>query len=337
MTAKPGKRGQMNNNTLNENLNTAYDDAYHTLLNDCPRLIIPVVNEVFHENYDLNEEVKRSNEKYFINQQNGEQLIRIADSNFGIRTSQYHFECQSTADGTIIVRIFEYDTQAALQGAKLKKNILEVEFPNTALLYLRHSTNTPSSMIIRVRVPGDSCSYEVPVMKAQLYSIDEIFAKKLFFLIPFHIFMYEKEFHNYDTDEEKRGELKAVYEDILNRLNNSVKERIITEYEKKTVITMTQKVLQKIAMKYSNVKESVGSVMGGKVLEYEAKDILNQGKALGKAEGKAEAILMLLQEIGVIPESLRARIADEKNLETLNKWLKSVARAETVEEFENNM
>ena len=31
--------------------NTPYDDVFRTLLNDCSSLIIPVINEVFGENY----------------------------------------------------------------------------------------------------------------------------------------------------------------------------------------------------------------------------------------------------------------------------------------------
>ncbi len=34
-----------------KNINTPYDDVFRTLLNDCTELIIPVVNEIFGENY----------------------------------------------------------------------------------------------------------------------------------------------------------------------------------------------------------------------------------------------------------------------------------------------
>ena len=37
--------------------NTPYDDVFRTLLNDCSSLIIPVINEVFGEDYRGDEEV----------------------------------------------------------------------------------------------------------------------------------------------------------------------------------------------------------------------------------------------------------------------------------------
>jgi len=49
---------------------------------------------------------------------------------------------------------------------------------------------------------------------------------------------------------------------------------------------MSQKVLEHIAAKFDNVKKGVKSVMGGQILEYEAKTILNEGRILGIDEGR---------------------------------------------------
>ena len=50
---------------------------------------------------------------------------------------------------------------------------------------------------------------------------------------------------------------------------------------------MSRKVIEHIAVKYKNVAKGVSRTMGGKVLNYEAKDILNHGRAEGEAEGIA--------------------------------------------------
>ena len=34
-----------------------YDGAFHTILNDCRKLIIPVINEIFGEEYTGDEEI----------------------------------------------------------------------------------------------------------------------------------------------------------------------------------------------------------------------------------------------------------------------------------------
>lgn len=279
-----------------ENTATPYDDVYRTLLNDCTSLIIPVVNEVFQRKHGEDEEITVLNNEFYITGQDGRQKERITDSNFIIGNTCYHFECQSTSDGTIIMRVFEYGSQIAIRDSYIENNVLTVHFPKTAILYLRQTKNTPDYMNICIQVPEASCTYRVPVMKVQNYSLQEIFDKKLFFLIPFHIFAYEKNFPEYESDEAKLQELMSVYQQIVNRLNDCTEVGIINEYVKKTVVAMSKKVLEALTVKYSKVKEGVGKIMGGKILDYEAKDILNQGREEGLREGRKEQLTFQVQK-----------------------------------------
>ena len=277
-----------NNKKLNKEGNTAtpYDDVYRTLLNDCTSLIIPVVNEVFQKQHGEHEKVTVLNNEFYITRQDGEQKERITDSNFIIGNTCYHFECQSTVDGTIIMRVFEYGSQIAIRDSNIENNVLTVRFPNTAILYLRQTKNTPDYMNIRIKVPEASCSYRVPVMKVQNYSLEQIFAKKLFFLIPFHIFVYEKNFPEYESDEMKLQDLTDVYRQIVSRLNDCAEAGIISEYVKGTVTAMSKKVLDALTVKYSKVQEGVGKIMGGKILDYEAKRIRNEERVNTERERK---------------------------------------------------
>ncbi|MDE6699501.1 MAG: hypothetical protein K2K10_00575 [Acetatifactor sp.] len=63
------------------------------------------------------------------------------------------------------------------------------------------------------------------------------------------------------------------------------------------------------------------------------KEERTEGRAEGRAEGKAEAILLLLQEIGAIPDELTEKIMNEKNPTVLNEYLKYAAKAESIEDF----
>lgn len=60
---------------------------------------------------------------------------------------------------------------------------------------------------------------------------------------------------------------------------------------------------------------------------------IEQGKELGKAEGKAVSILDLLDEKGMVTENLRNAIMNQKDEAILKEWLLTAARVETVEEF----
>lgn len=51
-------------------------------------------------------------------------------------------------------------------------------------------------------------------MKSQRYTLEEIFKKKLLFLIPFYIFSHEGNFEEYEQDEMKLQVLLSEYNQI---------------------------------------------------------------------------------------------------------------------------
>ncbi len=71
--------------------------------------------------------------------------------------------------------------------------------------------------------------------------------------------------------------------------------------------------------------------------EAHMKCVRQEGFEDGKAEGKAEDILELLEELGDIPRDLYERVFAEKDLQQLKKWLKLVAKAESIEQFVEKM
>lgn len=116
-------------------VNTPYDDVFKTLANDCKELLIPVVNEGFNEHFSGNEQITFYPNEHFIAQQNGQEQERITDTCFEISgnpAKKYHIECQSTVDSSMLIRMFEYDTQIALDSGKITGEILKVSFPNSA-------------------------------------------------------------------------------------------------------------------------------------------------------------------------------------------------------------
>lgn len=135
----------------------------------------------------------------------------------------------------------------------------------------------------------------VPLLKIKNYSVDELFEKKLYFLIPFHIFAYKNQLEVYNKDNEKLEELESIYQDIMERLEELIKKGELDEYTRHCIIDMSKKVIGHIATKYEKVKEGVGSVMGGRILDYEAKRIYNSGKS----EGAANAYISLVKD-GII-------------------------------------
>ena len=316
--------------------NTPYDDVFRTLLTDCTELMIPVVNEIFHTHYTGKETICLLQNEHFIKMPDGSEQERITDSSFEIiseetapiaqvQKKRYHIECQSTEDGTMIVRMFEYDTQLALENRALTSNTLTVQFPDSAIVSLRHTKNTPEEMIVKVLTPGGRVSYTVPVLKVKRYTIHELFEKKLFFLIPFHIFAYEKNFKELEENKKKLKQLEAEYASIRERLEIACQMGDLNRYAKAAILDMSRKVIEHIAVKYKNVAKGVSRTMGGKVLNYEAKDILNRGRREGEEYTKIQIATKLLN-MGNDIKSV-AELA-ELPQETVEKLAQSISKEE---------
>ena len=276
-----------------------YDGAFRTILNDCRKLIIPVINEIFSEHYTGEEEIRFFPNEHFLDQQDAADKERITDTNFqiiGITAKKYHLECESSLpDGKITIRLFEYDAQIALDEGEVTEETLTVTFPNTAVMYLRAYKKTPDKMKYVIITPGGTVQYDVPIMKVQSYSLDEIFEKRLLMLIPFYIFSHEKSFSEYNNNEDKLEELKAEYQIILERLDDLEKQGIIGAFDKRTIIDLSSDVINEIARKYENVQKGIGAMMRGPLIQTEARTILNRGISQGISETKKETALRMLK------------------------------------------
>ena len=74
---------------------TPYDDVFRTMLVDCSKLVIPVINEMFDEDYTGDEEIRFRQNEHFEGQQDGHLEKIITDSSFqiiGKTTKSYLFE-----------------------------------------------------------------------------------------------------------------------------------------------------------------------------------------------------------------------------------------------------
>ncbi len=272
-----------------------YDGAFRTILNDCRKLVIPVINEIFGESYTGDEKIEFFPNEHFIDQQDEADRKRITDTNFritGTETKKYHLECESSyPNGRITIRLFEYDSQIALDEGEITEETLTVTFPNTAVLYLRTRKKTPDKMKYVIVTPGGTVQYDIPIMKVKSYLLDDIFEKRLLMLIPFYIFSHEDSFPDYNSSRQRLENLKSEYREILDRLNGLEEQGIIGAFDKRTIIELSSDVIKGITQKYENVKKGVGDIMGGALIETEARRLKNEAEK----EAAKKTALRLLQ------------------------------------------
>ncbi len=295
-----------------------YDGAFRTILNDCRKLIIPIINEIFGETYTGKEEIQFFPNEHFIDQQDEADKERITDTNFtvfGEIPKKYHVECESSLpDGKIMIRLFEYDAQIALDEGEITEETLAVTFPNTAVLYLRTYKKTPDKMKYVINTPGGTVQYDVSIMKVQMYSLDDIFEKGLLMLIPFYIFSHEKRFPEYNSNEQRLEELKAEYQKILERLDELEQQRIIGAFDKRTIIELSGDVVKEIAQKYENVQKGIGDMMGGALIETSARRLKSEAENETKKKTALRMLNMKKLTIEEIAECAELSVAEVEQL-----------------------
>jgi len=272
---------------------TPFDDVFKTLSVDCPELLIPLINLAFNEKYEMTDKVINRANEHLKTDDNGNTKKIISDSNIVIlqnnnEEASYQIECQCRTDNTIIVRLMEYASSVAMEDSVVEGNKITINYPNSALIYLRHTKNTPDCMEVRLNTPGGELEWTIPVIKSQAFSADELIDKKLFILIPFYLLTYEKELEVINNSPERLLKVKDEFKYISEKMEQLVASGIVSTQQWLTIRNLSKRVIEHLAGKYNNIYREVNAIMGGNILEYEAKTIRRQGIIERRKEGREE-------------------------------------------------
>lgn len=277
--------------------NTIFDDVLKTMQERAEMLFIPAINEFFHKSFAQDEKI--------IHLKNEHQKLEgkiITDTCLLIRGIRYHIECQSNIDGTMVIRMFEYDFMIALEHSKKTEDGYSIEFPHSCVIYLRHNSCTKDELYVTVNLPNRTqFKYKVPIIKVQEYSKEDIFEKKLYLLLPYYLMRYENELDEIEEEQEKRQQLIGEYNAICNQLKEELVQQYPDIYRK--LLELMKKIADYILRDKKETKKGMGDLMDGKVLELETDKILEQGEARGEVRGVRKMVLNMLSN-GVPSEEI---------------------------------
>lgn len=277
-----------------------FDRTFRTMAEKMPELLIPLINEVFGTDYPLDEEVVQLRNEH---QKDKDSIT--TDSFIRIRNTMYHIECQSVNDNTMAIRMFEYDAMIAIENAVAKeKGIFKIFMPKSCVLYVRANETTPKNHQVVVVFPdGNEHTYQIPCIRCDEYSIEEIFTKKLLFFLPYYMARYQ---NLKAADNRKIQLLLDEVQDISDRLSAVAED----DQKKRLVMDLTKLIVQLsdyIFEKETTIKEGVENIMLNKpyMLESERlrKEGFTQGETKWRMEERHDMIINALKR-GTTPEQL---------------------------------
>ena len=112
------------------------------------------------------------------------------------------------------------------------------------------------------------------------------FEKRLLILLPYHVLRYESFLKNSGNNAKKLKQLLTDYQKINNLSEHCTDDKKSTLYI--DMITLIEKIADHIIPKDNkNVRERLGDIMGGKILQLESERLLEKGQLLGEAKGRA--------------------------------------------------
>ncbi|MBQ9003552.1 MAG: hypothetical protein IJ087_17020, partial [Eggerthellaceae bacterium] len=242
--------------------NTVFDSVFKTMVHKTPQLVIPFINEAFGRSYPADAPIVQFNSEH-----EEPQGPRIADSVFRLGDKIYHIECQSTPDSNMVVRMIEYDFAIALEQAIAAGAPYEMDFPESCVLFLRDTANTPDELRLKVNLPGGgSFDYTASVVKAQRFGIEEIFEKRLLLLLPYYLMRYEGALSAIAADDARTDGLIAECAELRAGLETATLgkgEALLYE----ELVELIIRVIDHIMAAHEVLRKKVRRTMGGEVLE----------------------------------------------------------------------
>ena len=284
---------------------TIFDDVFRTIAQKMPYLLIPLINEVFQTNYSEDIHFQQLRNEHY------EKLGKIiTDSILQIEDHTYHLECQSSLDGRMVIRMFEYDFSIALELAQKNNETFEIEFPQSCVLYIRNhrerSLPDYHEAIVKF-ADGQQIVYRVPLLRAQNYTVDSIFEKRLLILLPYHILRYESFLKNSGNNTKRLEQLLADYQKISAKLEQCTNDKKSTLYI--DLITLIEK-----------IRGRLGDIMGGKILQLESERLRELGEAKGRKTERIEAIQNMIS-LGLTKEKILTVYSEEEYNEAVKSML----------------
>ena len=275
------------NNRSDENIAQIYDKIFKRILTLSNVAVINFINGIFNKTfpkdskltYNWTENIKNSLDKTI-----ADTIITVND------TEKFHAEVQINNDSTIVLRVFDYGYQDALKYRKTDSDRIILEFPQSKVIFLEHSSNTPDEVILELSFgKKGKFEYKISAMKFLDYSIDELNKQNLVILLPLYLLKLRREIEK-EQSTENALKLKALINDgIIKSIEDNEAAENITHDDTIILIGLLEKLYTHL---YGGIKkfkeEGVKDMIAEKLILETDKIIYDKDNKIRIAEKKAE-------------------------------------------------
>lgn len=195
------------------------DEVLKSLFNVSKKVLIEMMNSLFHKNYDIDStEITFENNEFVTDDYDiirGDLFLKISNDN---KPYHYHIELQTKNDKTMVIRMFEYGFKKAKELSRCEDSSDDetiIYIPKQLVMFIEENRNIKDELKMKLVFPdGQIVNYKVPVLKCWEYDDKRFIEEKMYPLLPLQIFKLR-----YEMDSIKRrsnGDKNKLNEAILN-------------------------------------------------------------------------------------------------------------------------
>ncbi|MCM1091203.1 MAG: hypothetical protein NC092_02185 [Butyrivibrio sp.] len=302
-----------------------WDEILKAIVDTMPEQLFPLFKEVYGKDYPRGTHIallKTETSTFWENTENSPNSTFMDIALVVDGTDYYHLECQMENDHEMVIRMFAYDVHFAITHAKsVDGNTGEIilRFPHSAVIYPAKNSAIPDHLQCRILFQDNSEHiYQVPTVKIQSYSLEEISEKHLSLFLQYTMLRFrtqknlekltKKELTEYLNEvililekEVSAGNLtKLQYRDHLKLIRHAA-ERVFVEHSelRMEVDKMTARLIRLPSDEYREMKSEYEVKINKQKEEYEveiAKQKEEHEVEIAKQAAKYEAEIQRLQE-----------------------------------------
>lgn len=227
---------------MSENLNIDYtklwDEILKAIVDVMPEQLFPLFKEVYGKDYPKGTPITILSTEYSTYQEKpdtppGSRLTDITLLVGG--TDCYHIECQMRNEKEMVIRMVAYDLHVAMRymiSEDPTSGGLVMHFPRSTVIYPEKNRNLPEILCCRIIFQdGSEHIYQIPTVRIQSYSLQEIREKHLTLFIPYVLLRLRPRLNPKRKHKLTKKELTEFVEEIILVLKEELADGYLTERE----------------------------------------------------------------------------------------------------------
>ncbi|MBD5552401.1 MAG: hypothetical protein HDQ96_14725 [Lachnospiraceae bacterium] len=291
-----------------------WDEILKAIVYVMPKQLFPLIQEVYGKEYPPDTPVRLLNTEHsnYLDHPGISLSSNLMDIALLIAdTDYYHIECQMHNDKVMVIRMISYDLHYAIEHCVSKDHLTDemiIRFPHSFILYPDQNSNIPNFLSCRIIFQdGSEHLYQIPTVKVQSYSLEEIHEKHLNLFIPYLLLRLKPSLTSKKHPLTKK-ELTAFLENIIVILQEDLTNGYLTQQECNDYINLLSRASERIFYHHPNYHKEVER-MTKPLIYLPSMQLRDLEAALAESKAALEESKAVLAEKDSEIAMLRAKLA----------------------------